>query len=395
MKFTHILALLACATAILGCNKHMEYDISEGIDKEITLFEEEISVPLGNAGPIAIQTFLKDGLAKLFGSSVDQYISIDSEGYLWFVSKENLLNETVYDVDTQITDKTSPYDWNPSGVSASPGGLASMLGMFGMKCVNQKIGIYAINPLSRNITLNSTARISCRNAEYKTTYTDSAPVKDLVLKRRNDTTLIASFDVPANHLESIGNVTLDDAHISLPDNITGKIHFAEANLFFKIFSDYKTNVAIGEKLTVEKIPISIKKLNLPLSDYRLHKCIVSFDVVSTLPIDVTIVKVEVLEEDVLAEEGEDGEEPEPVVNENIVVSPNVSIYGGSPDKPATSNVELELESLDGPLPDIKGIKITVSFKAAEGYANTILNANQGLSIKNATATIHGGITIPL
>ena len=394
MKFTHILALLACATAILGCNKHMEYDISEGIDKEITIFSEEISVPLGNAGPIAIQTFLKDGLSKLFGSAVEDFITIDSEGYLWFEAENNLIKENIYEIDAKITDKSSPYDWNPSWASASPGGIAPLLGMFGMKCVNQKLGLYAVNPLYYDLTINTTAKISCRNADYETSYTDNVPLNDFVVKKCNETTLLALFDVPTNCLDVIGNAELGDLHVNLPDGITGRIYTSD-QLFLRFYAKYKTNVMIGQGLKMDNLDIPVNNINLPLSDYRLHKCTASFDVESTLPIDVTLVKVEVLEENVFAEEVESGQEPEPVVNENIVVSTDVTISVGSPDKPATSNVELEIESLDGPLPDIKGLRLTLSFKAAEGYGNTILNANQGISIKNATAKINGGITLPL
>ena len=390
MKFKHIFALLACAAATLGCDKHMEYDISEGYNKEITLFEDEISVPLGNVGPITIHTIIKDGLKRLFGDMADRYITIDSDGYLWFESEDNMLNTNVYELNNERSDPSQPYDWNPSFVYTGPGGIAPLLGLFGMSCVNQKVGIYAQNPLSRDITLNSTAKISCRNNSYETTHTDSSPLKDFKVESGSNAAVLALFDVPADCYDVVGDIRLDDLHVSLPANITKRIT-SDSQLFFRFYSKYKSNVTIGDKLAMNNMAFPIRNLNVPLEQFRLHKCNVSFDVVSTLPLDVTIVKAEVLKEESTAE----GSTEEPVVDENISISSDVKILGGDPDKPSTSNVELQIAAQEGIIPDIKSVRITVSVKASEGYANTILNTNQGISIKNATAKISGGITLPL
>ena len=47
-------SLLFCAIALffaVACSQEA-YDISSGIDKEITLFTDEVSVPLGDVGPL-------------------------------------------------------------------------------------------------------------------------------------------------------------------------------------------------------------------------------------------------------------------------------------------------------------------------------------------------------
>ena len=50
-KYIPLFFLAAVLAA--GCKSNMDYDISEGFDKEMTLFENEISVPLGSSSMVA------------------------------------------------------------------------------------------------------------------------------------------------------------------------------------------------------------------------------------------------------------------------------------------------------------------------------------------------------
>ncbi len=43
---------------LVACKGKMDYDISEGINREMTLFEDEITVPIGSIGPITIGSTL-------------------------------------------------------------------------------------------------------------------------------------------------------------------------------------------------------------------------------------------------------------------------------------------------------------------------------------------------
>ncbi|MBQ7639771.1 MAG: hypothetical protein IJS91_02120, partial [Bacteroidales bacterium] len=71
MKERFLLSLLLIFPMIVSCSRS-EYDISEGFNKDITLFEKEISVPLGSLAPITIGSTLNsvstiDGIGGLVG----------------------------------------------------------------------------------------------------------------------------------------------------------------------------------------------------------------------------------------------------------------------------------------------------------------------------------------
>ncbi len=43
---------------LCSCNGNLDYDTSKGINTEMTLFQEEISVPIGSIGPLTIGSAL-------------------------------------------------------------------------------------------------------------------------------------------------------------------------------------------------------------------------------------------------------------------------------------------------------------------------------------------------
>ena len=71
--------LTVLATALLWSCANMDYDTSKGIDKEMTLFSDQIGLPLADIGPITPRVLFQGaGLDKVLPSSVQE----DEDGYL-------------------------------------------------------------------------------------------------------------------------------------------------------------------------------------------------------------------------------------------------------------------------------------------------------------------------
>jgi hypothetical protein len=84
----------------------------------------------------------------------------------------------------------------------------------------------------------------------------------------------------------------------------------------------------------------------------------------------------------------------PEVNEDLLVSPGVLVInGGSTTDPGKTPVTLNIKALEGSIPDITGVQVELSIVSAPGYADTRLSVKQGVSVKSASATLRGGITL--
>ena len=76
-----LLPFVACAAFLccFSCTRNKEYDINDGLNTEITLFADEISIPIGAVGPVTLETFIPM-LEKAIQS--EGLIQLDEEGYL-------------------------------------------------------------------------------------------------------------------------------------------------------------------------------------------------------------------------------------------------------------------------------------------------------------------------
>ena len=82
------------------------------------------------------------------------------------------------------------------------------------------------------------------------------------------------------------------------------------------------------------------------------------------------------------------------VDTNIKVSQEVTVAGGSLENPATSAVSLTVEALEGTVPDIPELLLSLHLKAQPGMGDVALSANQSIILKSVSAKLYGGITIP-
>lgn len=99
MKRVYMASLLICILTTLAACSRKEYDISENLNTEITLFQDEVSVPVGSIGPITIGSTLS-GLSAVpgIGGLVAEYIKIDEDGSLVLETTGDVFRSSVYEM---------------------------------------------------------------------------------------------------------------------------------------------------------------------------------------------------------------------------------------------------------------------------------------------------------
>lgn len=375
---------------LCSCNGNLDYDTSKGINTEMTLFQEEISVPIGSIGPLTIGSALdKLNTVPGIGSMVSQFIQVGEDGYLRMDDKGSILRINAYELEKLAADPSKPFTWNAGYQFASVGGMVGALAMLGLKTVNQHLTITASNPFFEKVPMKCKASISCRAADYTTSYT--APIPELSscqLESANAKQKLATIDIPANITDIVSTVTLEDLTFDLPEKMTSTIDKTSNNLLLGLSYEYYCRVAVGEKLNLPIISGPIKGVDLPLGQFRLKKCRVTVELVNTLPLSVIVKDVKVLKP-----VETEGAEAEP--DSNISITPGeIKIEGGSEEKPATSRLTLEFEAAEGTIPDIKGLRADITIAGQPGMNAVPLTTKQGLYVKSSSAKLSGGITIP-
>ena len=97
-------SILLALTLLWSCS-NMDYDTSKGIDREVTLFSDQISLPLGGVGPLTPRFLIdKVGMGDMLKSLVQE----DEEGYLVVTKKESFYSNPVLLFSYLLPDPTKP-----------------------------------------------------------------------------------------------------------------------------------------------------------------------------------------------------------------------------------------------------------------------------------------------
>jgi hypothetical protein len=363
-----ILSILALLL-VCGCT-HKEYDAPEGVNREMTLFGGEISIPVGNLGPITVKDLLK-GNASI-ASLVDQMLQEASDGTLCVNAEETFFSKNAYELSFQIPDRTQPYSWQLGTVSSSITSPAAILGFLGLKFPEQTLAISMQNPLLESFTLNTTVRVDAGN------YTTDQKLEDYEFKPSYSPRALVAFTLPEDKIDMIDRVMLVDTVLDLPANFTDVARSGERASFTFAYS-YAAKIAPGP-LFAFSTELPLNNLNLKIGQYRLHGATLSFELENSLPFDITIDKILVRDE-------------KGTTNPDVVFSSGIKIAGGTLAKPGVTPVTLSIEATEGTIPDIQSLSIQFSIKCAEGAGGTPLSTRMGLSVKSASATLRGGITL--
>ena len=377
--------LFLIALPLIAACSHPEYDISEGFNKEITLFGDEISAPLGSIGPLTIGSTL-NGLSQIpdLGGLVSQYIKEAEDGSLVMDDAGSIFQINVYELEKRLADPSTPQTWTTGYQSGFMGGMVSMLGFIGLKAANQKVVITAKNPLYSEVPAKAAASYNCMGSDgYFTGQIDGLGE----FKMKRGTSDIATFSVPDNVTAPLSSITLSSLSLDLPGDPVSYVSDKNGNLIFELGYKYTGGIAIGDSFSFPLTNFSPSNVKVEIGKYKLSKCEVTVELESTVPLQVEISNIRVLKH-------KDSESDPDVVDENILVGPGITVAGGSLEKPAVTPINLTVEALEGTIPDIEGLLLDLKVSAQPGLGTVPLSAKQGVFVKSSSARLSGGITIP-
>jgi hypothetical protein len=363
-----ILSILALLL-VCGCT-HKEYDAPEGVNREMTLFGEEISIPVGSVGPITVEDLISSN--PTISSLINQLMKEDSQGNMYAECEEEFFKQNAFELSYKIPDISQPYHWELEDQYASISSPASLLKMFGFKFPKQYLAVTLRNPLRASIKLNGLSRAEAGN------YVKEIKFEDFLIPSGYSATTIAEFTIPDNIMDMIDAVQFKKITLDLPANVPGISREGDAAQFVLKYR-HTSQMAVGSTFSFSS-ELPLNNLNLNIGKYKLRKGTLSFNLESSLPFDITIKSVKVMNE-------------KSEVNPNIVVTPDITLPGGTLEKPSVTPVNVTIEATEGAIPDIKSIRIAFAIKSAEGAGTTPLNSNMGISFKSASATLRGGVTI--
>lgn len=374
---------------LAACKGNMDYDISEGINKEITLFEDEITIPIGSIGPITIGSTLNteskmDGIIGM----ITNYIKTAPDGRMTMEDSGSIFKINVYELEKQAGDVSAPFKWQPGYASASIGGIVSVLGMAGLKPVGQSFEVSASNPLYDDVPVTSTAYYTCYNNQYEVVHKGTLDqLGSFTLPYATVGKNLLTEEVPESVDGRVSSITMDDLTFELPANPTSKISDKKGNVFFDISYKYSCGIAVGDSFNLPFTDLTIKNVKLPVEKFRVTDCSVFVTLENTLPFNVFVSNFRVLTRN-------NPESEEPTEDFNISITTDIDVAGGTLENPAQSTVELSIRALQGTIPDIEGLIFDLKASSQFGLEPVPLSAKQGLYVKSAYATLKGGITIP-
>ncbi|MBP5211137.1 MAG: hypothetical protein J6Z27_04810 [Bacteroidales bacterium] len=367
MRTSKILLLLSLLI-LGGCVGDKEYDLSGGINTEITLFQDEVSLPIGSIGPITIKSVLPAAAAE--------YVTEGEDGLYYMTGKDELYNEVIYQIDDKIEDKSSPFEYHSGNWSRSLPMLPLMLGGMGLWLTNQQVDFYITNPLYNSIKISGLAKLSGSNGLIAEQQIDNVNVWGS-LSKSHLYTLKVTPDVAGAPF----SVAIEDFTVSLPDNITKKLSYDFADNLICEY-EYKASVAVGPEFSL-KIELPTIKAAVPFAQFNLHKASVKVVLENTLPLDVSVDYIRVLT----------GDNPFDY-DRDISVTGDIALSAGSVGNPTTNEFTLNVEALKGTIPDITGLVVCITAKGSQSLGVVSVSSDQGVYVKSSSIKLQGGITIP-
>ncbi|MBR5906156.1 MAG: hypothetical protein IKZ51_06855 [Bacteroidales bacterium] len=367
-KYSIILALL-----LLWSCTNMDYDISRGIDKECTLFTDEVSLPIADIGPLSPKQLL--GEVDL-GSSLGGLFKEDGDGYL-VVEKE----ETIYSNPVlllfymSMANPTQPLDVNIDSFTGYPGAPAEGPAGIGFTPALQEFSLYAVNPLTEKITVSGKVTLSPLSSEVFDNVSVAAESENFELFRKE----FAGQSI-------IDVCSMENMVLHLPASFLEKDPLGGLSSITLGYR-YKAQLALGTDFP-NSIPIPVNDLDLPLGQYRVKEVLLSTEVSNEIPITLVLDSV-----DVMVKETDDEGNVKTAICDDVSITPGLTIASGCSGAPVVSPLAITIKAKEGTIPDIAGLQLNLSVKAPTGEGDKRLNMNQAISFNKLRATVSGGITI--
>lgn len=379
MKKSLLFLFAAAALMAAGCS-HKEYDLSDGVNTEITLFEKGITIPVGNIGPITLNDLLgRLGNNPLLSMVKDYLPAPDEDGFMCITMQNQVIHTiNVLEIDQNITEKDKPYVYDFGTLDTSGPLAVTLLGAFGFAFPQQQVSFAVAHPVRATLPVTGKALFSYMDSE---TY-ESVPIAESVLdgtslpRSRSDEEFLR-LEAPDGIYAGASSIALENLKVELPANLMDKLYSSGKDIVFSV--SYKSYLGIAPKMNIpmEEFPI---KFSLPLGRFDLKKASVTMNVVNSLPLRVEVTDAWALDEDgsVLAA---------------ILIGKDIVIHGGLADSPAVSPVTLEIEAVEGRIPDLYGLQLSLAITAEPSLPIKPIRGDQGISLESANATLSGGITI--
>ncbi len=370
-----LIYFLGAAFLLFGCSSS-RYDISDGFNKDITLFSDEISVPVGSIGPVSVLSLLMNSSV---GAMLSDFVKEGADGTLLVESEQPLYAVNVFRIQEQAADPSQPFTFASGDHEDGVGGIVSLLGYLGISCLDQRVTLSATNPLMDAVPVRAVWSVSGSECSLE------EPV-DLSLPRNAFSPyVIKEVSLPAVERSVPSSVVLGGLEMDLPAYPVNRIYDDTRQDVFRFICTHSCKLGTTESLSLSQT-IDVEDAALQIGKFRLKRCEVCVEVSSTLPIALKLKGLRLMKED---------ESGNLVPDENITVSSDVTIAGGTLEKPGVTAVNLFIEAVEGSIPDIHAMEIDIEINGQAGCEDEPLSSRQALSITSSTAKIVGGITIPL
>ena len=375
--------LILFALPLLWSCANMDYDTSRGIDKEVTLFSDEVSLPIGDIGPITPKTLL-DGAG--FGDQLKSFVQEDADGYLVLEMKASAYSNPCMLVSMILPDPSKPAS---VAINDYSGNLEftnlSILEGLGITPVRQDFVLTAGNPLTEEISFSGKLTLSAKPD-------GSTPGETIQIKEFSQAKAAAEkkdnevLRVELTGGKAVYSCKLENATMQIPASILEKDPLQGWG-FFTLDYHYKAFVGLEKDIPVA-VPISINDLNLPLGQFRVKEAKICTEVSNEIPISIGIDQVVVM----IEQAGEDGKSTV-VPSEDISITPGLVVSAGSSGNPTVTPLEIVIKANEGIIPDIRGLRIDLRILAPTGVGDKRLGMKQSVSFNRLRATVSGGITV--
>lgn len=378
------LALLPALLLPDSCRR-MDYDTSKGIDKEITLFEEEVTIPLGSTGEITLEKIVSEANGFLQQAGLE--FKTDKDGLLYTEIEDYFGYVDAYSILYQIKDLTQPYDYALKNLNGSVGGTGAAVTLVGFDFKDQVFQLKLSSPIYETFTMDAQLDLTCSVMDWSTwssttTYTHSADITAASFKSSSSHQTFFELAIPDEAMCAPGNFDLKNTVLHLPAGFDTKIKSLPMPTFM-FYYYHKGYLSVGNREILSSLAsvVPINNLNLPLEQFNLSSCEVSLNLSNTLPIDLSITAIDALDE-------------EEEVMKNVKISCDCTLAGGTLEKPGLSTLKIVIETEDETfLPDISGLNLHFKAKGTPGLEGTVLSVKQGICLQSGQATLRGGITL--
>ena len=367
--------LLFCA---VSCSQDA-YDISRGIDKEITLFTDEVSLPIADIGPLTPKQLLGDaGLPDLIKSMVQE----DEQGYLVSQSNGTFFSNFVALLSMGLPDPGQPADIPiPDYTGEIDSSAGFLLGGLGLGFSPQVITLRASNPLTEGISVSG--KLSLLD-------TDGAAVVSKEFEKvplKAGATNADILQVEEAHEASIAGFKVENIILHLPASAMEKDSLGGLGSFVLGYQ-YKGYLYMKADFP-GSLPFDFENLNVPLGQYKVKEATICMEVSNEIPISLELSSVKVLVKQT-DENGYESYDP----SDDVSVTPELLVASGSSGAPAVSSLEIVIKAKEGlTIPDIPGLELELTLMAPKGEGDKRINLNQSVLFNNLRATVSGGITI--